>query len=211
VQRLGAGVEVGVVVLDAGQQQRLRPVVEELGAAVEVGGVVLVPFDDEAGAGAGMEAARQVARHAADEVARIGAALRVDPGRDGRGRRLAMGPRHHQRAAALQEEAGEGLRHGEVGDLPPLHLHRLHVVAADGVADHHQVGPRLEVDRVVAHGRPDAGALEQRAHRRIERAVGAADAMALLLQQTGQRRHPGTTDRQKVNVESRGIHAWAFS
>ena len=105
-ERLRSRVEVGVVVLGAGQQQRLGLVVEELGAAVEVGGVVLVPLDDEAVAGAVVEARRQVLGRAADQVAGIAAAGGVDPGGHRGRRRLAVGAGDHQRAVVVEEEAG---------------------------------------------------------------------------------------------------------
>ena len=47
----------------------------------------------------------------------------------------------------------------------------------------------------------DAGPFEEGAHGGIERAVGAAHAMALLLQQAGERSHPRPTDRHAVDVE----------
>ena len=132
-----------MVVLGAGQQQRLGLVVEELGAAVEVGGVVLVPLDDEAVAGAVVEARRQVLGRAADQVAGIAAAGGVDPGRHRRRRRLAVGAGHHQGAVVVEEEAGERLRHRDDGQAEALGGDRLGVVAVDGVADDDQVRPRL--------------------------------------------------------------------
>ena len=41
------GVDVSVVELDVGEDERVGKVVEEFGAFVEEGGVVLVAFDDE--------------------------------------------------------------------------------------------------------------------------------------------------------------------
>jgi hypothetical protein len=203
-ERLRRRVEIGVVVLDAGQDERLRLVVQELGAAVEVGGVVLVPFDDEARAGAAAEARREVARHAADQIAGIGAALAPHPRRHGGGRRLAVGAGDDERPAAGEEEARQGLRHRDERQPAALGLDRLRVVARHGVADDDQVGGRLEVLRIEADVRPHAAALEERAHRRVERPVGAAHAVPQLLQQAGQGRHARAADRDAVDVE--GIH-----
>src|SRR6185295_5120267 len=55
------------------------------------------------------------------------------------------------------------------------------------------------------------GAREQGAHRRIERPVGAADAVALLLQKAGERSHPRTADRHAVDVELWRRHGPGFS
>jgi hypothetical protein len=200
-ERLGRWVEVRMVVLGAGQQERLGLVVEELGAAVEVRRVVLVPFDDEAVSFAILEARGEVLGRAADQVSGILSAEGVDPGRHrGRGR-LAVRPRHHQGAVPGEEEAGEGLGHREHREPQPLGLHSLRVTAVHGVAHHHQIGRGGKVPHVEPHGGFDAGALQESAHRRIERAVGPADAVALLLQQTGERSHPCTPDRHAVDVE----------
>ncbi len=206
-QCLRRGVEVGVVVLGAGEDQRVRPVVQELGAAVEIGRVVLVPLDDETLAGAVAEAGRQVLRRAADQIAGIRAAGRVYPGGHGRGRRLAMRPRHHQRPVVLQEEARQRLRHRDPLETEPFSLDRLGVVAMDGVADHHQVGPGLEVGRVVPDGRIDPSRLEKGGHGWVQGAVRATDTMALRLQKTGKRSHPRTADREAIDVELPEFHA----
>ena len=204
-QRLGRRVEVGVVVLDAGQHQGLGAVVEELRPAVEVGGVVLVALDHEAVAAAGAEADAEVAGHAADQEARLGAAVGEHPGGQRGGGGLAVGAGHHQRPAAGEEEAAQGLRHRVDRQPAALRLHRLGIVAAHRVAHHHQVRRRLEVGRVPAHPRYDAGVGEQRAHRRVERLVGAPHGVALLLQQASERRHAAPPDGDQVDGQLRRL------
>ncbi len=206
-----------MVVLDAGEDRRLGPVVEELGAAVEVGGVVLVALDDEALARAGVEAAPQVQRHAADEIARIGAAGGIDPGRQRGGGRLAVGAGGHQRLAAGEEEARQGLRHGDLVEAALARRGGDRVVARHRVAHHHQVGRRVQVGRVVAHQRLDPGFGQQIAHRRVERRVTATHPMAQVLEQAGERGHAGAADGDEEDVQGlvghgrRGVFHVRFS
>src|SRR6185295_10789310 len=107
--------------------------------------------------------------------------------------------------------AGESLRHRDDGEAQPLGLLRFRVVAVDGIADHHQVRPGIEVRGVISHCGADSGALEQRAHRRIERPIGPANAMALLLQEARERSHPRTANRHAVDIELRRLHGRGFS
>jgi hypothetical protein len=214
-QILGPRVEIGVVVLDAGEDRRLRPVVKELRAAIEVGGVVLVPLDDEALTGADGETALEIPGHSADEKAGPLIAVVVDPGGHRGRRRLAVGAGDDERLPVGEEEAGQRLRHRQ--DLEPALASRgrLGIVATDGVADDDEIRRRLEVVRAVADLWGYAGLLEQGAHRRVERPVRASHAVPLLAQETGERRHPAAADRDQVNVERRrhegpilGERAW---
>ena len=76
LDRVLVGEDVGVVELDRGQDDQLRPVVQELGLLVEEGGVVLVALDDEIGPLAQVPGAPEVDRHAAHQERRIAAGLR---------------------------------------------------------------------------------------------------------------------------------------
>ena len=65
------GINIGVVEFDVREDQRVRKVVQKLGALVEEGGVVLVAFDDEGARGAQLKAGAEVFCHAADEERRF--------------------------------------------------------------------------------------------------------------------------------------------
>ena len=60
-------INVGVVELHVGEDERVGKVVEEFGAFVKKCGVVLVAFDDEGLRGAKLEARAEVLRNAADQ------------------------------------------------------------------------------------------------------------------------------------------------
>jgi predicted alpha/beta hydrolase len=79
-QTVVIGVEIGVIVLDAGEHECMRSVVEKLRTPVEIGGIVFVTLDDEALTPAGVEALAQIDRNTTDQIARIGPALGIDPG-----------------------------------------------------------------------------------------------------------------------------------
>ncbi len=63
-------VDVGVVELDVGEDERVGKVVHELGTLIEEGGVVLVAFEDEGAAIAELEAGAEVFGDASDEEGR---------------------------------------------------------------------------------------------------------------------------------------------
>ena len=96
--RLEVGIDVGVVVLDVVDDGDVGQVFEELGGLVEERAVVLVPFDDELAAAADPVAAAEVLGDAADEHARVGAAMRQQPAGQRRGGRLAVRAGNDDRA-----------------------------------------------------------------------------------------------------------------
>ena len=65
------GEDVGVIVFEVVQDGRARAVVHELGTLVEKGGVVLVGLDDEVRLAPQPRRYRKVARHPADQKARL--------------------------------------------------------------------------------------------------------------------------------------------
>ncbi len=102
------GVDVGVVELDVGEDERVGKVVEKLWALVEEGRVVLVALNDEGARGAQLEAGAEVLRHAADEERRLerGILARgdlVDPGKHAGGGGFAVGSGDDERRAAVEE------------------------------------------------------------------------------------------------------------
>ncbi len=200
-ERRGGRIEIDVIVLDGGEDHGLRPVVQELGAAVEIGRVVLVALDDESPPRAAMEARAEIDRHAAHQEAGIPPAGGVDPGGHRRRRGLAVRPGDHQRRAVGEEEAGQRRGHRQALETEPFRFDRFGIVAAHGVAHHHEIRARRKMRRVETGPGDDAGLLEQVAHRRIERAVGAGDAMALGLQKAGERRHSGAADGDQVEMK----------
>ena len=200
-QPLEVGIEIDVVVLQAGQDHGLRPVVPELRSAVEVGGVVLVPLDREARAAAEREAGSQADGRAADEETGIGAGARVDPGRHRGRRRLAVAAGDDQRVPVPEHEAVERFGHRQPRQAEFLGRHRLRVGARDRVADDDQVRSRRQVGRVVADHGLDARVGQQLAGRRIEGSVGSPHLVAQLPQQAGERRHAGAADRDQVDVQ----------
>ncbi len=76
----------------------------------------------------------------------------------------------------------------------------LGVVPADDVAHHRQVRPGRQILRGVAVLHRDAQPGQIGAHGRVGVFVGAADPVALLLQDAGQGRHAGAADAQEVDV-----------
>ena len=202
---LEVAIDVRVVELDRGEQQRLRAVVEELGALVEERGVVLVALDDEELAVAELEVAAEVERLAADHETRVAPGLLEHPGEQRRRRGLPVRPRHDDRAQVAQEELRQGLRQRHVRQvagqqrLPPPDCTR-HLVA-----HHHQVGSTGEVLGPEPLLDGDAEPLEHRAHRRVDILVGPRHLVAALLEHPGERRHGDAADGNQVHVPGRTV------
>ena len=198
--------DVGVVELQVVQHERARAVVQELRALVEEGGVVLVGLDDEqppraapADAGDGVE----VARHAADEEARVESGG-VQDHRDHRGGGgLAVGAGHRDDVPAgehvRRQPGGAGrVRQPRLEDV--LHAR---VAAGHRVADHHRVGRGVELRGVVPGDRIDAGPGQHPAHRRVDVLVRAGDPVPELARDQGQTGHERAADAEEVDVHGR--------
>src|SRR5439155_17264105 len=69
----------------------------------------------------------------------------------------------------------------------------------DGVADYDEIWRGFEVLGAIAVSEIDAEPLEQRARRRIDVLVGAADLEPSALQHAGERGHRDTGDRDQVH------------
>ena len=174
-------VDVGVVELDRGDDQRVGVVVEELRRLVEEGGVVLVALDHELGPGAVAEAAAEVLGQPADQQRRIAPRLEQQRRHEARGGGLAVRAGDHHRVLAADRVLVERVGEGAVRDAAVDRRARLGVLAAHGVPDHDQVGPpRQHVLGAEAERDRDAPALERRAHRRVDVLVGAGDGVAAL-------------------------------
>src|ERR1700752_2579713 len=103
-------IDISVVELDAGEYGALRTVVEELWPLVEESRVVFIPLHDEKVATSKLIVRSEVARNAANHVARVQARRFQDPGHERRGGRLAMRAGHHDRMALTQKKLRQGLR-----------------------------------------------------------------------------------------------------
>ena len=188
-----------MVVLDVADEEMPRLVVEKLRPAVEERRVVLVPLQDERGAGAPPIAAPQVLHLSTDQEPGVAPGVEQQPGGQRRSRGLAVGPRHHDRGLLRQEVLPDGLWHREDGDLPPVRLGGLDVVAERGVphddavaAGGHVFGRKPPRDR-------NLEGVEQRGHRRIQVECASRDAVPLLGEERGERRHGRASDRHEVD------------
>ena len=198
--RREVGIDVRVIELDVVDDGDVRQVLQELGGLVEEGAVVLVAFDHELAAAADAIAAFEVLGDAADEHARVGSAVRQQPPRQRRGRRLPVGAGDDDRPCAPEEMIADRLGQRAIPNLPVEHLLELDVAARDGIADDHQIDIGRDVGRVVALERGDALVAQEVAHRRIDVLVRAAHVEAAALQQRRQRRHGRSADANQVNT-----------
>ena len=174
-------IEVRVIELDVADEEVPRLVVQELRAAVEERRVVLVALEHEVRPGAPPIAAAEVLHLAADEEARVAARVEQQPGRQRRGRRLAVRAGDDDGGLSRQQVLPHRLRQREDGQAPARRLGRLDVVAERGVPDDDGVAVRRHVlgaRTPCATGIPRR--LEDGRHGRVEGAVAAGDAVALL-------------------------------
>ena len=194
------GVDVGVIVLEIVEDQRARPVVHELGALVEERAVVFVGLDDEERRGTQARAHAEVLGHATDQEPGVQPRVLEDPGQERRGRRLAVGARDREHPAVLEYLARQPFRTGDVRQRAVEQRLDHRLAARHDVADHHDIGGRVELRGLVACEHLDAELLELRAHRRVELAVGAGDAMAGGARNGGDPAHESAADAKDVQV-----------
>ena len=216
--RREVGIDIRVIELDVVDDGDVRQVFQELGGLVEECAVVLVPFDHELPAAADAIAALEVLGNAADEHARVGAAVRQQPPRQRRGRGLPVRAGDDDRPGAPEEMIADRLGQRAIPNLPVEDFLELDVATRDGIADDHQVDVGGDVRRVVALERGDALVAQEIAHRRIDVLVRAAHVDAAVLQQRRQRCHRRSANPNQVNTchdsvgtLDRAVHATAAS
>ena len=139
------GVDVGVVELDVGEDERVGKVVEELRTLVEEGGVVLVAFDDEGARGAQLEAGAEVFCDAADEERRLerGILARgdlVNPRQHAGGGGFAVGSGDDERLAADEKLFAQQRGHRGEGNALVEDALDFRVAARERVADDDEIG-----------------------------------------------------------------------
>ncbi len=215
------GVDVDVVVLDAGDDADLGAVVPELRGLVEERGVVLVAFDHERRLAARLggighrqsraelaprwklERTLEILGKPTDEKTRLGARVLEDPCAHRAGRRLAVGAGHDQGRGPGQDVLGQGPDHRRVRKARIDGGPRFGVVAATHVADHHQVRRRLEVVRRKALDQPHPPPLQRRSHRRVEGHVRPRHLVPGRLEQPRERPHARAGDGDEVDMHGR--------
>jgi len=198
-------IDVGVVKLNMRENQRVRKVVHELRPFIKEGRVVFIALNDESLAGLVLKAGAEVLCDAANQKRwrEPGMAPRgdlVDPGQHaGRGG-FAVRAGDDERFAPGEEFIMNDLRHGGERQLAVKHVLQFSVAARDGVADDGEIGRGLQVGLGKRLGNGNAKAREQVGHGRIGRLIGAGDAVALLLEESGERGHGRAADADEMNV-----------
>ncbi len=110
-------VDVGVVELDGGEHRRPGRKVHELGALVEKSGVVLIAFQDHVAAPAHPVVGLEILGDAPHHEAGVQSQGEEQPGDERRGGGFAVGAGHHQALPVAHQEAVQGLRQGEAGEV----------------------------------------------------------------------------------------------
>ncbi len=122
----------------------------KLGAFIKERAVIFIGFNHKEWAFAKARGDVEVARHAADDKARLVAAGFEDPGgHAGRGG-FAVGARHRHDPAVAQHEIVQPLRAGHIRNALFQHRFDARIAAGHGVADHHQIRARLKLRGVIA-------------------------------------------------------------
>ncbi len=139
------GVDVGVIELDVGEDERVGKVVEELWALVEEGGVVFVAFDDEGARGAELKAGAEVLRYATDEEGRLERRIfarrdLINPREHAGGGGLAVGAGDDERFAAGEKFFAQQRGHGGEGNALVEDAFDFGIAARERVADDDEVG-----------------------------------------------------------------------
>ncbi len=148
---------------------------EKLGPLIKKGGVVFIPFQDHIGPLPQAVIGLKVFDDAADHKARVQAGGKQQPGQEGRGGGFTVGAGDHQGLTLPHQVAVQGFGHGDMGESQAENFLGLGIVGPDDVADDRQVGPGLEMFRVVAVLHRDAELFQEGAHGRIGMFVGAGE------------------------------------
>ena len=195
--------DVGVIELQVVQHGRARAVVHELAALVEKRRVVLVGLNHEQWPLLSCRQRPQARRdaevhgHAADQKAGRQARAFQNPGQHRGGGGLAMRAGHGQHMAAGQHLLGQPLRAAGIGRARVqngLHQREFRAAigqpgAADHVADDEHVGRQRQLLGAIALDQLYAQRAQLVAHRRVDAAVAAGDAVTRLARQGGQAAH----------------------
>ncbi len=205
LNRFEVGINIGVVELDVGKNQPIGKVMQELGSLIEEGGVVLVAFEDEGARGAQLKAGAKILSDAADQERRIERRVflrgdLVNPRQHAGGGGFAVRAGDDQRLAAREKLLMQQGGHRGKGNAVVEHALHFGIAARESIADHNQIGRGIKIGFGVRLQHRDAQRVQQVAHGRIGRLVGAGDAMALQLQKAGQRSHRCATNSAEVNV-----------
>ena len=127
-----------------------------------------------------------VLRQAGDEKGGVEPAVGEEMGDQRGSGGLAVGAGDDDGALAADKEIAQDFRQRKVGDFAGERSFDLRVAARDGVADYDQIRRGCEMLRRKALVEGDPQILEHGAHRRIDAAVRAGDAIAPLAQHAGQ-------------------------
>ena len=193
-------IDVGMVELEAREERRPGPVVEELGALVEVGGVVLVALDHHVRPGAEAEVPAVVEGHPADQERRVEPCGRQHVPHERRRGRLAVRPGDDDAVPARCHQGAEGGGKAHLRDAALQHGGRLGVHPPDDVSDDHQVGPcPVEVLRPVGNEHLDAPRAKHVAHGRVDILVAPGDGVAGGLEHPGEGAHAGAGHAHQVD------------
>ena len=200
-----------MIELHVSEDQRIGKVVQELRTLVEEGRVVLVALDDERARGAQLKAGAEVLRHAADQERRLERRIfargnLVNPRQHAGGGGFAVRAGDDERLAAGEELLAQQRGHRSEGNALVEHAFHFGIAARERIADDDEVGRGIEIRFGVGLQDRNAERAKQVAHGRIGRLVGAGDAMALQLQQAGQRGHGRAADAAQMNVSGRWSH-----
>ena len=138
------GVDVGVVELDVGEDERVGKVVQELRTLVEEGGVVFVAFDDEGARGAQLKAGAEVFCNAADEERRLkrrcfARGRLVDPRQHAGGGGFAVRSGDDERLAAGEKLFAQQRGHGGEGNALVEHALDFRIAARERIADDDEI------------------------------------------------------------------------
>src|SRR6185312_14310576 len=111
-----------------------------------------------------------------------------------------MSTRDRQHPAAFEDLTRQPLRPGRIGKPTLEQGLDYRVAAGHDVADHHDVGRRIELPRLEALDDVDAEGLELRAHGRIDVAIRAGDPMTGRARYGGNAAHESAADSENMNV-----------
>ncbi len=190
---------VGVIVFDVVDDQGARPVVHELRPLVEERRVVLVRLDDKVLRRPEPRRDTEVARHTADEKARLESRVLEDPRQHARGRRLAVRAGHRQHPTIAQYVFGKPRRPGIVRTPGIEERFDDRLAARQRVADDHMVHAAFHRCVVALHER-DAKLTELRAHRWVDVLIGAGHVVPGFLRDGGDSSHECAADTENVNA-----------
>ncbi|CCK08537.1 hypothetical protein BN128_2572 [Cronobacter sakazakii 696] len=142
--------DIRVIEFEVVEHQRARRVVDKLGAFIKERAVIFVGFNHKERAVTKARGDVEIARHAADDKARLVAAGFQDPGSHARRRGFAVGAGHRHDPAVAQHEIVQPLRAGHIRNALLQHRLDARIAAGHGVTNHHQIRTRFELRGVIA-------------------------------------------------------------